>query len=323
LDFRIDVTDDVVARFSASKSMTRPDYRSIDGGRLISNPVRVTGGSGSAGNPGLLPYESVNLDLSLEYYYGEGSYVAAGYFRKKVENFIENQNVVEIVESLPHPALGPLVDDARAAGVTNSGDWLPWILGNRADADGVDVDAGRVSGVAGRDPGAPVDFSTPVNREETATMDGWEFVVQHNFGSTGFGLIANVTLVDADISYDNTLDQFVDQFVLNGLGDTANLVAFYDKDKFSARVAYNWRDDFLQGIGQPQQFGGAKNPTFTAAYQQVDLSVNYWINDNFQIYLDALNVTDETTHVYGRVKEQTLFAAQLGPRYNLGVRYKF
>jgi TonB-dependent receptor len=323
LDFRVDVTDDVVARFSASKSMTRPDYLSIDGGRLINNPVRVTGGSGSGGNPGLLPYESVNIDLSLEYYYGEGSYVAAGYFRKKVENFIENQNVVEVIDSLPHPALGPLVDDARAAGISNSGEWLGWILGNRADADGVNVDAGRVSGVVGRDPGAPIDFSTPVNREETATMDGWELVLQHNFGSTGFGLIANVTLVDADISYDNTLDQFVDQFVLTGLGDTANLVAFYDKDGFSARIAYNWRDDFLGGIGQSQQFGGARNPSFTAAYQQVDLGVNYWINDNFQVYLDALNVTDETTHVYGRVDEQTLFAAQLGPRYNLGVRYKF
>jgi TonB-dependent receptor len=322
LDFRVDLTDDVVARFSASKSMTRPDYQSIDGGRLVNNPVRVTGGSGNGGNPALLPYESVNIDLSLEYYYGEGSYVAAGYFRKKVENFIENQNVVEAIDTLPHPALGPLVDEARAAGVTNSGEWLGWILNNRPDAEGVDVENGRVSGVVGRDPGAPIDFSTPVNRDETATMDGWELVVQHNFGTTGFGVIANVTLVEADISYDNTLDQFVDQFVLTGLGDTANLVAFYEKNNFSARVAYNWRDDFLAGIGQTQQFGGARNPTFTAAYQQFDLSVNYWINDNFQVYFDALNVTDETTHVYGRVTEQTLFAAQLGPRYNLGFRYK-
>lgn len=323
LDFRIDLSDNLIARFAASKSMTRPDYRSIDGGSQINNPVRVSGGSGSAGNPGLLPYESVNIDLSLEYYYGDGSYVSAGYFRKKVDNFIENQNVVEIFESLPHPALGPLAQEALAAGVTNTGDQLAWILANRPDAAGVDTATGSVSGVAGRDPGAPIDFSTPVNRSETATMDGWELSVQHNFGDTGFGLIANVTLVEADIGYDNTLDQFVDQFVLTGLGDTANLVGFYDRDGLSVRIAYNWRDDFLAGIGQSQQFGGAKNPTFTAAYQQVDVGASYWVNDRFQVYLDALNVTDETTHVYGRVEAQTLFASQLGPRYNLGVRFKF
>ena len=37
----------------------------------------------------------------------------------------------------------------------------------------------------------------------------------------------------------------------------------------------------------------------------------------------ALNITDETTHVHGRSELQTLFAAQLGARYSLGLRYNF
>lgn len=41
-----------------------------------------------------------------------------------------------------------------------------------------------------------------------------------------------------------------------------------------------------------------------------------------QVYVDMLNVTDETTHVYGRHRLQTLFAGQAGPRYNIGFRYK-
>ena len=58
-------------------------------------------------------------------------------------------------------------------------------------------------------------------------MKGWELNIQHNFGDTGFGLIANATLVEADVGYDNmNLSQ---QFVLVGLGDSANFIGFYDK----------------------------------------------------------------------------------------------
>ena len=67
---------------------------------------------------------------------------------------------------------------------------------------------------------------------------------------------------------------------------------------------------------------GSGPPTNVEAYRQLDLSASYWINDDVQIYVDALNLTDETTHVFGRDRLQTLFAAQLGPRYNFGVRWK-
>ena len=54
----------------------------------------------------------------------------------------------------------------------------------------------------GRDPASPFDLNVPVNIEK-ASVDGWEMVVQHNFGDSGFGAIANMTLVDADVGYDN------------------------------------------------------------------------------------------------------------------------
>ena len=42
------------------------------------------------------------------------------------------------------------------------------------------------------------------------------------------------------------------QFVLNGLSDSANLIGIYEKEGLSVRLAYNWRDDFLAGVGQGQ-----------------------------------------------------------------------
>ena len=318
-DFRIDLTEQLVGRFSYTETMTRPNYGDIQGGQTINSLVRVDGGTGNRGNPNLLPFESQNYDLSFEYYYGGDSYAAVGYFIKDVDNFIGTSSVVETTFDLPHPALGPLADEARTAtGSVDSGALYSWILANRAEAPGVDAANGIIAGVAGRDPVSPFNLTVPVNIEQ-ATMKGWELVVQHNFGDSGYGVIANATIVDADVGYDNlSLEQ---QFVLTGLSDSANVIGFYDKDGLSVRVAYNWRDDFLAGTGQANV--GAGPPTYVAAYQQVDISASYWFTDTMQAYVDVLNLTDETTHVYGRDRLQTLFAGQAGPRYNLGFRYKF
>ena len=319
LDLRLDVTDDIVARASVSKTLTRPNYADIQGGQTIDQLVRIDSGTGNRGNPALMPFESTNYDLSLEYYYGEGSYVSAGYFRKSVDNFIGSASVTEALFNLPHPGQGAYVDEARAAlGATaTSGDLRTWILANKDGSPGVDAAANLISGVAG-DPVAEFNLTVPVNINE-ATMKGWELNLQHNFGVTGFGFIVNATLVEASVGYDDMgLGQ---QFVLSGLGDSANFIGFYDKDGIQARLAYNWRDDFLAGTGQANV--GAIPPTYVADYGQWDLSVSYDINDNSVVFLDVINLGNETRHVYGRTELQTLFASQEGTRYNLGVRYTF
>jgi len=55
-----------------------------------------------------------------------------------------------------------------------------------------------------------------------------------------------------------------------GLSDSANLVLFHDKYDWQVRVAYNWRDDFLSGIG-----GAGPNPDYTESYGQVDLNITW------------------------------------------------
>ncbi len=94
-DLSIDFSDTLVGRFSVSKTLTRPSYQDIQGGTTLNAPVRIDGGTGARGNPALLPFESLNIDLSVEWYYGEDSYAAAGYFNKDVENFIGTASVTE------------------------------------------------------------------------------------------------------------------------------------------------------------------------------------------------------------------------------------
>jgi len=318
-DFSMDIMEDVVIRWSYSRTLARPDYISIQGGLSLNSPVRIGGGTGARGNPGLLPYISDNIDFTVEWYYGDASYASVGYFEKDVQNFIGTAAVTETPFELPHPGLGPLADEARAAtGSSAAADLWAWILANRDGEPGVDAANNSIVGVAGRDPASPFSLSIPVNNR-TNKLDGWELNVQHNFGDTGFGVIANYTLVDGNAVYDDlSLDQ---QFPLIGLSDSANLVAFYENDFMGVRVAYNWRDDFLAGTGQDNV--GVGPPTYTNDYEQIDMNANYWINDNMQIFLDVINLTDETSHVYGRTELQTLFATQQGVRYNVGFRYKF
>ncbi len=317
-DVAIDFSDELVARFSYSKTLTRPNYVDIQGGVTIDSPIRIDSATGSRGNPALLPFESDNIDLSVEYYYGDASYASIGYFRKDVKNFIGRDEVAEAVFDLPHPGLGPLAQEARADGAVTPGEIRDWILTNRPDAEGVDVDAGTITGVAGRDPSALFDLTIPVNIDE-ATVDGWELNVQHDFWETGFGVIVNATFVDGDVSYDNnTLGA---QFALSGLSDSANFIGYYENDMLGVRLAYNWRDTFWAGNGQSNV--GGSQPTYVDEYGQWDLNASYWYNDNLQLFLDVINLTDETAYVFGRQKDQPLFAVQQGTRYNIGVRYKF
>jgi len=58
-------------------------------------------------------------------------------------------------------------------------------------------------------------------------------------------------------------------------------------------------------------------------YGQWDLNASYQLTDNFIVFTDILNLTNETVYVHGRSEDQVLFATQLGTRYNVGVRYKF
>ena len=317
-DVAIDFSDELVGRFSYSKTLTRPDYANLQSGVNIDSPIRVDSATGRRGETSLKPFESENLDLSVEYYYGDASYLSVGYFRKDVKNFIGRDEVLEETFGMPHPGLGPLADEARLDGAVTPGEIRDWILANRPDAEGVDAVEGTITGVAGRDPLAVFALEVPVNIDK-GTVDGWELNVQHDFWETGFGVIVNATFVDGDVGYDdNTLGA---QFALSGLSDSANFIGYYENDMLGVRLAYNWRDTFWAGNGQANV--GAGQPTYVDEYGQWDLNASYWYNDNLQLFLDVINLTDETAYVFGRQKDQPLFAVQQGTRYNIGVRYKF
>lgn len=117
LDIRLDLTDNLLARVSYSETVTRPNFTDIQGGLTINSLIRVSGGNGNRGNPALLPFESQNVDLSVEYYFGSADYASVGYFTKDVSNFIGSSILQDEVlfPNLIHPATGaPVTFDVTA-----------------------------------------------------------------------------------------------------------------------------------------------------------------------------------------------------------------
>ncbi|WP_111642177.1 TonB-dependent receptor [Marinimicrobium alkaliphilum] len=315
IDVSVEVIEDVLVRASLSESLARPSYSAIQGGTSVAQNARINGGTASRGNPDLLPYESMNLDLSAEWYYDFASYVSAGWFRKDVKNFIGSTILEEQLFDLAHPAQGPRYEEAVAAVGNDANDIRDYIFENYGDTEF--VDGNRIIGIPGEDDPIIFDVTVPIN-ERDAVVYGWEFAVQHMFGDTGFGVIANLTLVESGTDFDDlSLDE---QYPLFGLSDSANLIGFYDRDGLQARLAYNWRDKFIaagaHGTGYP-------NPVYVEAYGQFDLSLSYDVTPQLTVFAEGINISDEYMRQHSRSKEQVMNVTQLGPRYNLGVRYTF
>ena len=171
----------------------------------------------------------------------------------------------------------------------------------------------------GNDPFYTFGVGQPVNNQ-TATIYGWEFVSQHWFGDTGFGYQFNYTTVEGDIEYNVGADPSQDQFALQGLSDSANFVLMYEKHGISARLLYNWRDDFLNQA-QRAASGANRMPEFVDEYEQVDFNLSYQVNDNLVLNLDIINITEEEVVHYGRSRNQVFFVQELDTRYMLGLRY--
>ena len=317
LDIDMEVIEDLVARFSYGRSLARPNIESLRS--IIAFPGTPNVGTRiiDEGNPQLRPYLSDNLDLSVEWYYDSGSYASVGYFIKRIDDYIvTNTTQVTAPElDLRDPQLGARAEVARAE-LINAG--IP--VTNQSLFDQINANLGNTVPPlppileAGDDPLMQFNLNKPVN-EEKANLYGWEFAFQHMFGDTGWGVQANATVVNGNVNADPNL--LVKQFALTGLSDSANFTVFYENDIISARVAYNWRDDFL---GDFDEF---EAPVFTEAYQQIDANVTWNVNDNLAAFFEVINLTEETLRQHIRYKEQFRLGAQYGARFNIGARYNF
>jgi len=282
---KLDISDDLVGRFAASQTLTRPTLESMSPVTVIGTTRQGGDLTSTSGNPALQPFSATNLDLSLEWYYSDASYLSGGYFRKNVSNFIIN-----ITEDKTFTlADGSLLKD-------------PSTGTNPSAADSADAVA--------------VFSNTLPSNGESAIVDGFELALQHTFDS-GFGVMANATLVGSNADLDPADINQV--FALTGLSDSYNLVAFYEDGPIQGRIAYNWRDAFVQSLTQSNGDG----VTIVEDYAQIDASASYDITEDFTVVIEGINLTNEYVHKRGRFANQLLLIEDSGRRVAFGVRGSF
>lgn len=330
INFNIEVVENVIIRAAASKTISRAGFDQLQGGTTINTGGSLSGYSGASGNPGLKPLESINYDLSTEWYYDEGSYVSLGYFKKDVTNWVTTGTINSSIFNLADPLNGEKFRAAQnALGVNASNqDIRTYIFENYADDPNVqpnfdengNLDGGTIIGDPNTDETVNFRINTPVNGDQEHTIDGFEFNIQHLFGESGFGTVFNYTMVDSGLEYDN--DSLEDTEALVGLSDTANFVVFYDKEGLQARIAYNWRDSFLN---ERRVNGDLTAPIYTDEYYQIDFNVSYELQqlEGLTVFVEGINITDEYITAYGRNENLIYNITQTGARYGLGIRYNF
>lgn len=136
------------------------------------------------------------------------------------------------------------------------------------------------------------------------------------------GMTANYTIVDEN---SDLIDQEGDPISRRGLSKrTVNLSGYYDDGKFSLRLAYNKRSEFVRrenvslGFNRPETL-----PEIEAGREQLDLTVRYKVNRHLRFTFNAINLTDEGTFRYIKYEQLPNYLAFAGRRFNFGAAVSF
>jgi iron complex outermembrane receptor protein len=167
------------------------------------------------------------------------------------------------------------------------------------------------------------DATGPINGDG-GTVKGFELGYQQVFEFlpepfNGLGMQFNYTHTDSDVDIPYIEGDQTFAMPLEGLSkDSFNFVAFYEREKWSVRVAYNYRDTFLSNRANTQG-----NPVFTDEYGQWDASANWNLTDSITLSLNAINLNNEARYQYFLTPNRMLAHRASGKRFSVGLRARF
>nr|WP_295110865.1 TonB-dependent receptor [uncultured Caulobacter sp.] len=287
-------------RLGLSKTITPPDIgltRNYYNLSLNTNADGITNGRPSGnvtvGNPYLKPTQSKNIDASVEWYFAPvGSLTVAAFWKE-------------------------LTDVAY-----NSTARMPF-TNNGATFD--------------------VLVTTPGNSTKKSTVKGFEVGYQqfYDFLPKPFdklGINANYSYIDSsgvpqstlsatdpDVAAGRITTVDTSKLPLQGLSKhNANFAVVYETRKISARLAYNWRSDFLLTV---RDVIVPYAPIMNEATGQMDGSIFYNVTPKVKIGLQGVNLLNETTRTTQILNSELLKTGRswfmADRRYTLVMRASF
>ncbi|MEI6893531.1 MAG: TonB-dependent receptor [Colwellia sp.] len=282
MNLKFDLSDDLVARISYSETLTRPNLSKL-------TPTENYSGEGQMSN-GELVFDGGTItsqNVNLKPYTSDNFDLALEWY------YAESSYVgVTYFNKQIHDWITTLTEDVIVE--------VPYFVDDIASGTKM----------------LPFSKSSPYNAEDS-DASGIEFALLHNFDN-GFGVQFNYTYIDSDAAF--TPGQEDMSFTLDGLSkDSFNLITYYESGPFQARVAYNWRSEYVNCA----TCSGGSKPIQTEAYGQFDASASYDINETINVFIEGVNILDEDTRKFSVYKSRLLSFSDTGSRFSLGVRAKF
>jgi TonB-dependent receptor len=232
-----------------------------DAGTLETGPLFAA----STGNRSLRPIESINYDLSAEWYFADVGSLTAAFFLKDISGFI------------------------------NTG----FSTVNYTSDSGVALDV-QIQGPANDQGGHLKGFELAYQQVYDFLPGLWGGLgVQATYTYVDGDEFTNPNLAGAgQSSVTGTVNQlgggsFVGSQPLAGISKhTINGTIFYEYGPVAMRAAYNWRSDFLI---TPRDDIFPFSPVWQEATGQLDGSAFYTVNEHFKLGLQGVNLLDEVT----------------------------
>jgi len=100
-----------------------------------------------------------------------------------------------------------------------------------------------------------------------------------------------------------------------------NVVLIYERAGFSARLAYNWRDRYIDSFNQP---GIQPTTVWVQPLDRLDFSGSYQLTKNLALTIDATNILGHYYHDdFGNLPMFTRDTRNYDKTYGVGIRYHF
>ncbi|MDO6712927.1 TonB-dependent receptor [Aliiglaciecola sp. 2_MG-2023] len=286
VNFAIELLDNLLLRLSYAEVMARASLNQLS--------TQVDDGSAAwgeftlnrVGNPKLSPVKAKQSDVSIEWYFSEGSALTAAIFQKDIKGFVQDwQNVYPTEEDQANRPVYPVENPQ------------PWIETGYVDT--------------------PFNVFEPKNLD-TAKVLGYEFSLQHFFES-GFGINANYTYIDTESYQDGTKIG-----VLAGIPDTSySLNLMYNTDNLSLSLSGSHTESFILSHWSPLNLVSETPYKGTAdPMTWVSASATYSFSSNLEAYVQLDNLLNDNWHSYNGTSSVPGSYSEWGRKVFVGVRYK-
>ena len=289
LHMRWEPTDTLVVRGSLSTAIVRPNFDEGSATREITTEQQEDGSyerDFSGGNPLLDPLTAKQVDLSIAWYPSEGTFLYAGLFYKRIDDFYISADLSGDAVAL----VGLPVGDGTINGGFDSAEVT--INGERATVRGIEL----------------------AYEQAFLNLPGWW---------SGLFVSGNLTLVDSKADFGNA-GRGSDLPLPDQADRIANLSIGWENEQFTFRVSGNYRDEQLDIIGSRPEFDQVltayKGIDINLRWNITDEWQVYFDAGNIT------GEKDETVYRGGRdgpIPAEEGGIIDFGRTYALGMRYNF